>query len=155
PDAAGFNFWVGQLRAGLLSRSQVATFFLQSVEREGIVVERFYRLLLRRPSDPVGKAHWVQRLVHGTTEAEVAVAFVTSLEFTQPFPDNPSFVTALYARLLGRGTGPSPGELITQTVALSTGLVNRGQLASLFLTSDEAYLRAIEENYETYLGRPP
>src|SRR5262249_35109626 len=155
PDEGGFAFWVGALRAGRVSRAQVATLFLCSPERQGVVVEQFYRQLLRRPSDTAGKAFWVGRLLSGFTEAQVAASFVASGEFTQHFADNAAYVNALYVRLLGRPGGASLPEVAAQTAVLNAGRLTRVQMALAFLASDEAFVKAIDDSFAFYLGHPP
>jgi autotransporter-associated beta strand protein len=153
PDAGGFTIWVNALRAGQVTRIQVAQAFLRSEERLGLVVEEFYREILGRGSD-AGRAHWVRGLATGQLrEADVLVGFVTSAEFTARFPSNRAFVAEAYRTLLDRPLGTSEAELSFQTMRLDAGLQTRAGLAREFLRSDEAQRNAVEEYYRDYLGR--
>jgi autotransporter-associated beta strand protein len=60
-DTAGFNDWVNKLQTGQLTREQVATQFLTSAERYGIVVEQFYQTFWAgrpTPTGPSGSTAW-------------------------------------------------------------------------------------------------
>jgi hypothetical protein len=155
PDAPGYSNWVTALQTGALSRADVATGFLTSPEGRGVEVEHFYRQILHRASDAPGKSAWVSALLNGASEASVVIGFVTSVEYTRQFPDNFHFVDALYRDVLLRVNGTSLPELLFQTQALDSGLTNRAQLALGFLSSDEAYLKALDTFYMNYLRRLP
>src|SRR5205807_2021856 len=88
PDSGGFAFWTGVLNSGLMNREQIATQFLISHERHGIVVDEFYRQILHRESDASGRQNWVNALEHGMSEADVVVQFVTLPEYQRSHPDN-------------------------------------------------------------------
>jgi autotransporter-associated beta strand protein len=153
PDGPGFRSWMSQLHTGSMSRSQVARLFLNSSERQAMIVEQFYRQILGRASDAAGKAFWEQRLAGGASEADVETAFATSPEFLHHHAGNAAFVNALYTSLLGRPA--SAAEAALQTGVLDSGQQTHSQMASAFVTSDEAYHRTIRDAYGTYLGRPP
>jgi hypothetical protein len=152
-DTAGFNDWVNKLQTGQLTREQVATQFLTSAERYGIVVEQFYQTFLGRASDP-GRAFWINGLVNGTlSQTDVALGFMISPEFLQDFPTNQSYVQALYNKVLNRN--PSPSELAIQTNALNTGLITKPEMAFAFLAAPETYVEAIDSFYSCILRRQP
>jgi Ca2+-binding RTX toxin-like protein len=154
PDGGGFSFWLGQLDAGQASRPQVATALLLSAERRGLVVDQFYLTFLKRLADAAGRAFWVNALLAGVSEATVVVAFVTSAEYTSSHPDNRSYVVGLYTDILGRPAGGvTEAELAGWLQLLGSGIVDRAGLALLFLSSDEAYLLAVNSLYLGFLER--
>jgi hypothetical protein len=157
PDPGGFAFWTGMLVSGLMNREQIATQFLVSHERHGLVVDEFYRQILHRGSDAGGRQNWVFALDHGLTEADVVVQFVTSPEYQRSHPDNRSYALGLYQDLLLR---LRPGELTTQELdfqqrALDFQVVTRARMALSFLFSDEAFVKAIHYDFNTFLRREP
>jgi fibronectin-binding autotransporter adhesin len=157
PDSGGFAFWTGVLNSGLMNREQIATQFLISHERHGIVVDEFYRQILHRQSDADGRQNWVNALDHGVSEADVVVQFVTSPEYQRSHQDNRSYAQGLYQDLLLR---LRPGELTTQELdfqqrALDFQVVTRARMALSFLFSDEAYVKAIHYDFNTFLRREP
>src|SRR5262249_10418091 len=156
PDPTGFAFWTDALNRGLLTRFQIATQFLVSPERRGLVVDEFYRQVLHREADAAGRALWVAALLRGVSEADVVVVFVTSPEYTAAHPDNRGYALGLYQDLLLRPPGGvSAQELDFQQRALDFRVVTRGQMALAFLASDEAYVKAITQYFEAYLHRAP
>jgi hypothetical protein len=150
PDVAGFTYWHGQLAAGM-TRQQVATAFLLTPEYRGIEVDQFYQGILHRKADPGGRAAGVSALLSGVSEANFVIGLVTSPEYTATHPDNASFVTGLFTDILLRT--PGPAEVATWVQVLQSGLVNRAGVAQAFLSSTEAYLLAVNENFQDFLGR--
>jgi hypothetical protein len=153
PDPGGFAFWVNALSTGQLSRSQVSLMFFDSTEYHGIVIDTFYEQILNRHADPGGRARWVAKLDAGVPESDVAIAFVTSVEYTLSHPDNLSYVNGLYVDLLRRGSPPPLTESLPFVQALNDGSNSRADTAQLFLESVEAYFRAIDDLYGTFLLR--
>lgn len=151
PDRSGFDFWVSQLDAGV-SRATVATAFWLSPEHRGVQVDTFYRLLLQREADPTGRAQWVNALLAGVSEVEIVATFVSSAEYTATHPTAESFVNGLYQDVLGRAADSAGAATWTQIVA--SGARNRAAVAYYFLTSEEAYLKALDDYYRHFLGRP-
>ena len=109
------------------------------LERYSIVVEQYYNQILGRSSDAL-RAFWITGLVNGTlSQGDVAIGFVTSLEYTTSHPTSTQYVQGLYTNLLGRAPGTtSQAEINFQVRALDTGLTTRGLMAFSFLASDEA-----------------
>jgi uncharacterized repeat protein (TIGR01451 family) len=151
PDLPGLDNWFGLLLAGV-PRVVVAQDIWQSPEHYGLEVDRFYQEFLHRSADPVGRQNAVNALLAGAGETAVVEGLVTSAEYLAEHPDNTSFVTSLYYTVLGRT--PSAGEVVGWQQLLQNG-VSRAAVALGFLTSPEAYLRLVDEYYESYLGRPP
>jgi Domain of unknown function (DUF4214)/SdrD B-like domain len=80
-DAGGLAFWTQQLNSGV-SRSAVASAFLNSEELFERAVDNFYEDYLNRAGDSFGLSAWVNDLKVGqVTLTEVALAFLGSSEF--------------------------------------------------------------------------
>jgi hypothetical protein len=152
-DVLGFNSWAGGLDAGRLTRTQVVAAFLSSPERLGVVVDSFYQQILHRGADPFGRAAWVRTQQNGVSEADVVVGLLTSREYTRRHVTNAAFAAGLYADIFNRSA--SPAELAQTQAALDRRAVSRAGLANQFLSSNEAFVRAIEEYYLGYLRRSP
>jgi len=150
PDASGFGFWTQRLDAGM-TRTQVAENFLASVEYLGLEVDRFYATFFHRSADVGGRGFWVTRLAAGVSASEVAAAFLTSLEYTTAHAAADSFVSGLFTDVLGHSGG---AQMAAWQQLLQNGVLSRTQAALVVLTSDEAYMQAINENYLDFLGRP-
>ena len=93
------------------------------------------------------------RRITSSAVAFVAVAFLTSAEYTASHADAGSFVTGLYETVLRRQPDPA-GFGYWQSV-VATGTRSRAAVADFFLTSTEAYLQAIDDYYRVFLGRTP
>jgi hypothetical protein len=133
-------------------REMIAQGIWQSPEHYGLEVDRFYQEFLHRAADPLGRQAWVNALLSGEGETNVALGFVTSGEYTAEHPDDAGFVTSLYYAVLGRT--PSAGEVAGWQQSLQNG-ASRAAVALGFLTSPEADLRLLDRYYEGYLGRSP
>ncbi len=151
PDPQGLAFWVGQLHAGLMNRNQVATSFWVSVEHRGLEVDQMYSSILHRTADPGGRAFWTNALLSGLSEGAVVATFLVSAEYTASHLDNTSYVVGLYHDVLARTA--SAAEIAGWLTALGNGSLTRTQVAVMFLSSNEAFIDAIEEYYSTFLGR--
>jgi hypothetical protein len=152
PDAGGLAFWVHQLHAGVLSRTQVGAAFYNSAERRGVEVDQFYQTFLHRAADPQGRAGWVNALLQGMSDGQVAIDFLTSAEYTQAHPDSRSYVEGLYSDVLNRGA--TPGEIAYWQQILDNGARTRAAEAYYFLTSQESYVDAVNGYYQAFLRRP-
>lgn len=89
PDAAGYNFWLGRMSAGM-SRGQVMTNFSESPEyvaqtRSPITVRSLYLGLLQREPDAAGFAFWTQRNQIDPSLAPLIVGFLDSDEYADRF----------------------------------------------------------------------
>jgi hypothetical protein len=153
PEAAGLDYWVSQLHAGLQSRNEVASRFWTSPEHRGVEVELMYRTFFHRAADASGRATWIGALIAGVSEGQVIVSLLTSAEYTASHPDNTSYVVGLYQDILGRTA--SAQEVALWQGALASGALSRAQVAILFLSSTEAFIDAIDEYYAHFLGRQP
>jgi hypothetical protein len=114
PDAAGAQYWAGQLAAGS-TRGDVMLGFTQSPEYEAATIStggdvnnaetyRLYEAALGRAPDQAGGAYWSAQLAAGTTPTQVAQGFVASPEFQQDYSalSPGDFVSALYQNVLHR-----------------------------------------------------
>src|SRR5262249_35010117 len=152
PDAPGLQGFLTQLASGV-SRTQVAQEFWTSTEHHQLEVDQFYHDILNRVADPLGRAGWISALDQGMSETDVVVRFLTSAEYTASHPDDFSFVQGLYNDVLGRAGNAS--EVAGWVQVLQSGARDRASVAFYFLTSDEAYLKAIDNYYADFLGRGP
>src|SRR5262249_24812198 len=100
-DVAGVNYWVGLLQAGY-TRAQGAQGIWAWPEHRGVQVDPRYRQLLHRPADPAGVAYWGGLLLGGQSDEQVAAGILSSPEYARRHPDAASFVSGLYAAVLGR-----------------------------------------------------
>ena len=133
PEPDGFNYWVGQLASGSMTRLQVATGFVYSQEwadtcaeygiRSGgqikasktiaptsltySFVERMYTTALGRTYDSDGRAHWAGKLANfDMTGEEVGVFFFLSDEMNGLKLSNEDYVTRLYKTFMNRDPEP-------------------------------------------------
>lgn len=101
-DGTGETYWLRALAAGA-ARADVATGFLTSQEREGLVVRGYYQQYLGRTAGPSEVAGWVGAMQLGMTDAQVVAGFVGSPEYYgRAGNSNKGWVDALYRNLLGR-----------------------------------------------------
>ena len=91
-DPGGFNFWVGQLTSGQMTRAQVALVFLDSDEFQNlstsqneIDVSLLYFSMLRRDPDAGGFSAWVDALDSGLPLTSAITAFLMSGEYQARF----------------------------------------------------------------------
>lgn len=88
-DIAGWRAWLQQLDTGAITGAQAAEGFIFSDEfvnknlSNDEFVERMYTTFLNRPSDPKGKAAWVDCLENGVSRRGIFRGFAESWEFTQ------------------------------------------------------------------------
>ena len=86
----------------------------------------------------------------GVSELDVARMFLESSEYQSRHSSNTSFISALYVDLLGR---PVDNATLTNwDHALQNGM-SRDTLIRIILTSDEMFLKIIDENYQNILHR--
>lgn len=88
PDSAGLSYWVSALSSGTSLR-QIANAFSTSSEFQSqfgssstaSYVEAAYGNILARPSDPEGKAYWIDKIDSGAiTRGDAGLAFAQSSE---------------------------------------------------------------------------
>jgi hypothetical protein len=150
PTANGLAFWVNQINNGL-SHFQVAQDIWRSTEHRGIEVDFYYTHFLGRNADPVGRAFWVREMLSGMSELQVAALFLTSGEYIASHSTPDAYVTGLYADVLARSPGLSELNFWDNVLAAD----GPGTVAVDILTSNEAYIGIINNDYQTYLGRTP
>jgi hypothetical protein len=150
PDAGGLTNFVLLMQAGV-PRQQIAQIIWQSPEHRAVEVNQFYEELLGRPADPAGKSFFVNALLSGATEFDVMQAILNSAEYQASHVSNVSFLTGLYAQILGRS--PDVAGEMAWLQLLENGL-SRQQVVADFLTSTEAVQRFIEADYLQFLARP-
>jgi hypothetical protein len=114
-------------------------------------VDSYYATYLHRAADPAGRAAWIDAFQAGLSETDVAQAFLTSAEYVAEHPDAAALVDGLYADVLGHAGDPDGRQ--GWLAAVGQGL-NPAALAQGFLTSPEAYRRALDRSYTDFLGRP-
>jgi Ca2+-binding RTX toxin-like protein len=149
-DSAGMNFWVRQLAQGVPAQA-VAGSFLESAEYRGIEVDTLYRRILARAADRPGRSFWVSQLLSGATETDVALAFLTSAEFQGLRASASDYVRGLYQTVFGREGSASEVGFWQQI--LESGARTRAAVSFYFLTSNEAYLQALDQFFATFLRR--
>ena len=148
-DNAGLTFWVGQLGAGA-SRTQVAAGFWGSAEHLGLEVDSLYATYLHRVPDQAGRAFWVHALATGTSVQDLSARFLLSTEYSSTHADTASFISGLYADVLGRMESAAEAEFWG---ALAASSLTREEVARFFLTSPEQARHTVESLYSALLGR--
>src|SRR5262249_49613573 len=118
----------------------------------GVQVDQLYRKYLGRAADPAGRTTFVNWMLGGATEADVARSLLASGEYQASHPDSVSFMNGVFADVLGRGGDPA--EVLGWAQAIDRGL-SRDAVARAFLTNPEYYLLQIDCAYRTYLVRRP
>jgi hypothetical protein len=150
-DPTGLVTWVQQLHSGV-PRTQVVLAIMASPEYRGLEVDRLYMTFLHRTADAGGRAGWVNLLLSGVREADVARMIIASGEYQSAHADDTTYVTGLYADILGRS--PSAGEIASWVQTLHSG-ASRDAVAQAFLFSAETYLHMIDGDYQHLLNRTP
>ena len=91
-DTGGYNFWVGQLNSGQMTRAQVALAFLDSAEFQNLAVSQnrvdvslLYFDMLRRDPDAGGFSALVDALNSGFPLTSAINAFLMSAEYQARF----------------------------------------------------------------------
>jgi hypothetical protein len=128
----------------------VAEGIWDSPEHRGLEVDQFYATYLHRAADPAERAGWVNALLGGASEADVARDFLTSPEYQQAHTGTTAYLFGLYADVLGRT--PDPAGLDDWQAAAQAGM-SPAQIADAFLHSWEADQQRVRQYYEDYLGR--
>ena len=152
----------------------------QSSDESGIsgFVERLYTVALGRPSDPYGKADWVNRVrSEGYTGADLARGFLFSDEFLGKNMSNSEFLDVLYETFFNRPADEHKADWLglmdsgwTKTQVID-GFINSTEWANLCLTFGVASGSTFKPNitvepsqgvidfatrlYTTCLGREP
>lgn len=136
PDSGGLAFWTAAVQRGtslettrlLMALSPEAT--ARAGGSVGTVVDNLYLGLLERPSDPAGRAYWVDRLTHGAAASEVAMAFLQSSELATRVVDR-DYQAALFRPA-------DPAGLAFWSASYSAGATDELALLATLAGSPEA-----------------
>lgn len=86
-ETVGVEDWTNRINMGIMDAETVAKSFFGSEEfinrnlSDEAYVETLYQTFMDRPSDPAGKADWLNRLSQGTDRQTVLEGFSRSVEF--------------------------------------------------------------------------
>jgi hypothetical protein len=122
-----------------------------SPEHLAMEVNQFYFQILHRAADRAGEAGWVQYLLQGHGENDLAVQLLESPEYQAAHLSAASFIQGLYADVLLRT--PSAAESSGWLQALQSGMA-RSAIAQAFVNSSEAITDAVKLDYTQFLLRP-
>ncbi|MDB5067898.1 MAG: hypothetical protein JWM18_4332 [Chloroflexi bacterium] len=152
-DAAGVAYWTQRLDGGA-SRAGVASFFVDSTEAHGHIVDADYQLMLGRTPDAGGRDYWIGRLNAGAYNESLLGLIGGSPEFyTVPSRgqgNDTGFVKALYQVLLSRA--PQQSEVDYWVHAIATG-TPRSAMGNNFAFSHEFHTTVVSGWYSRYLHR--
>src|SRR5207302_8186348 len=123
-----------------------------SAEHRGLEVDRLYQTFLHRGADPASRANWVNALLAGASEMDVARGLLASAEFQTAHADNDAYLANLYVDVLGRA--PSAAEIAGWSTTLKNG-ASRDAVAVAILTSSESYRLIMDGAYTKLLHRAP
>lgn len=151
-DAAGLNWWTGQLRSGALDRSGLMRRLVVSHEGATRAATDMYSEILGRASDPAGLAIWVARISGQAVGLKDARArFWASPERQARSGSVGQWVNDLYRTELGRPADPA-GLAHWSQVARAQGFL---AAASGVLGSREWSEGQVTGLYRSMLGRSP
>ena len=126
-DAAGLQFWTSMLEpdpASVALHQLVVAGIWDSLEHRGIQVDDYYATF-PFDSGPGGPMHFVQRLMNGEGEADIADEFRTTLGIpARLHPNADAFVKGLYFDVLSGSAGTA--ELSYWTSCRSRAKGKRG-----------------------------
>lgn len=140
PDAGGFDFWMTNLRAGVLSPEDLYSTFLYSNEMYSVqgggtdagYVTALYRALLGRDPDSAGLQYWTSQLAAVAQRRSISDGFWYSQEKYLLRVDE------AYQLFLGRGAS-QPEREYWASVARNFGAT---AMRSGLMASDEYWIRA-------------
>ncbi len=142
-----------QVANGSRSRTQVAQGLVSSDEYRGLDVDRVYVRFLGRASDASGRAYWVTSIRNGKSLRQLRAQFFGSPEyFALAGGTNRAFVQRAYVDVIGRR--PEPAGLAYWTERADAGL-GRGLIARQFLSTSEARLSIVQDQFLRFLDRLP
>ncbi|OYV85111.1 MAG: hypothetical protein B7Z73_14210, partial [Planctomycetia bacterium 21-64-5] len=151
PDQATLASFVNALDNGM-SRATFAMTLTHSSEYYDDVVSQAYEHYLGRTPDATGLHYWNQQLQAGLTDEQLEAKFIGSSEYYQHSGGtDKGWVDHMYFDLLGRAPDLQ-GE--TYWVAALAGGASRSSVALGFAASAEREGNIVQEDYETFLGRP-
>jgi hypothetical protein len=153
PSAPVAAYFTGQLDNGA-SRLTIVDFLLGTIEYRSVVVDRFYRDYLLRPSDPVGSSYYTNQLRAGVNQLTVKDQLISSGEyFVKHGNTNVSFVSALYRDAFGREADAAGRDFWANE--LTQNHIGRYALTDYFLRQPEAKSFQVQRLYLELLGRAP
>jgi glucose/arabinose dehydrogenase len=141
PDYAGLTFNAGLVRNGMVTLTQLASFFATSPEFIATYgsldntqfVTLLYRSVLGRAPDAAGLAGWVSLLNGGASRGQVVLGFSDSTEF-QALIGNEVFATMMYAGMLRRT--PEPAGFSGWVGLLDAGTPRSAVIDGFFLSTE-------------------
>ena len=131
----------------------VAAGFVDSDEYRNIRINDAYRTILGREAEPGGTAGWLANMKNGllTTDDVDKVFLATEEYLTISGGTNEAFVSALYARLIGR---PAVTEEVLGWAAIAAQNGRHSVVNSIWSSVETAQSR-VSLMYASYLGRAP
>lgn len=153
PDAVGLVQFSSALRAGSMTRLQVAQSLADSDEYVRTSINRLYLDVFQRDGDSAGLSFWVDQYRRGKPLAVIAAEFYGSEEyFIQPRNnrDLRLWVTDLYDVLLERAPDD---DGLAFWVARAQQLGRAQGVAVPMYGAPETLLRRVEDLYEIFLRR--
>lgn len=155
PSSAELSGQVAALVGGASGESFLRS-LATSTQWLTVIVTKMYQDTLGRAPDPAGLANWVDWIRAGRfTVAQAAALFYSSDEFYQGLGGNTltSWVTQLYAKLLGRT--PDPAGLTFWVGWASNPAYGKAWVAGQFYQSLESRLTRVRNLYRAVLYRDP
>lgn len=129
-DSGGIAYWVAELNAGGISRSQVIECFYNSAEfQENIApLARLYFAYFNRIPDYGGLQYWIGQYKAGMSLCGISESFAASSEFTSTYGSlsDDQFVALVYQNVLGRD--PDAGGLSYWLAELAGGMTRGGMM---------------------------
>ncbi|HVX12030.1 MAG TPA: DUF4214 domain-containing protein [Pirellulales bacterium] len=153
PDAAGAEYWFGQLTSGVASVGQMASGFFESDERLNPLIRQMYRDYLFREPDEAGLAYWRDQVWKRDGGSDNVIAGIVSSDefFRATGGNNRDWVAAVYQRQLGRTADPA--GLDFWTARLDDGSLSREQAVLGFVRSPENFNDLVHQWFQQYLRR--
>jgi hypothetical protein len=134
-----------------MTRTQVASAFVNGSEYRGNEILGFYRTILGREPESGAVPAWLGSMAQGETAQQIMSVFYSSDEYLFRHGGTvPTWLTALYEDILGRSADAA--GLAAWTSVLQHG-ASRIAVASGFVLSAEELAREVGADYTTFLGR--
>lgn len=80
PEVQGIAYWSQQIEAGMPEYT-IALDFAAGPERESLVVQNDYSVLLGRPATQADVNYWVGQFLHGASNEDLIAGFIASPEY--------------------------------------------------------------------------
>lgn len=150
PTVGDLQYGRGVLGDSVVWRN-TAFAIVSSDEAHARLVRGWYTSYLGRAASAADVAYWVGQLAAGQTQQQVQAQILASAEYlSRAGGTNAAFLDKLYQDVLDRE--PDPGSQVFLD-ALTSGAATRQQVATIILTSTEAYNRLVDQYYVDYVGR--